>query len=63
MLLAALARPERVAALVGIAAAPDATEDLMWPRLDAAQRSELLTEARVVLPSDYDPAGYLYRAA
>src|SRR4029077_4069007 len=30
MLLAALARPARVAALVGIAAAPDATEDLMW---------------------------------
>ncbi len=29
MLLTALARPERVAALVGIAAAPDFTEDLM----------------------------------
>jgi pimeloyl-ACP methyl ester carboxylesterase len=29
MLLAALARPERVAALVGIAAAPDFTEDLL----------------------------------
>ncbi len=29
-LLAALARPDRVAALVGIAAAPDFTEALMW---------------------------------
>ena len=41
MLLAALARPERVAALVGIAAAPDFTEDLLWPRLTAAQRAEI----------------------
>ena len=29
-LLAALARPERIAALIGIAAAPDFTEALMW---------------------------------
>src|SRR3954452_24508988 len=29
-LLAALARPERVAGLIGIAAAPDFTEELMW---------------------------------
>lgn len=61
MLLAALARPERIRALVGIAAAPDATEDLLWPRLDAAQRDELLTTGSVTLPSEYDPAGYTYR--
>ena len=42
MLLAALARPQRIHALVGIAPAPDATEDLLWPRLDEAQRSELM---------------------
>ena len=61
MLLAALARPERIRALVGIAAAPDATEDLLWPRLDAAQRRELLDPGSVTLPSEYDPAGYTYR--
>jgi pimeloyl-ACP methyl ester carboxylesterase len=61
MLLAALARKERIHALVGIAAAPDATEDLLWPRLDAAQRNELLTTGSVTLPSEYDPAGYTYR--
>ena len=60
MLLAALARPERVAALVGIAGAPDFTEELLWPRLTPAQRETLMRVGEVVLPSDYDPAGYLY---
>jgi pimeloyl-ACP methyl ester carboxylesterase len=63
MLLAALARPERVAALVGIAGAPDFTEELLWPRLTSAQREILMNEGRLVLPSDYDPAGYLYTRA
>jgi pimeloyl-ACP methyl ester carboxylesterase len=61
MLLAALAKKERIHALVGVAAAPDATEDLLWPRLSPAQRNELLTTGRVTFPSDYDPAGYTYR--
>jgi pimeloyl-ACP methyl ester carboxylesterase len=60
MLLAALARRQRVAALVGVAPAPDATEDLLWPRLDAAQRAQLLASGSVTLPSEYDPAGYTY---
>lgn len=63
MLLAALARPERIAALVGIAGAPDFTEELLWPRLSPAQRETLMEEGRLVLPSDYDPAGYLYTHA
>ena len=63
MLLAALARPGRVAALVGIAGAPDFTEELLWPRLTAAQRQTIMAEGRVVLPSDFDPAGYLYTRA
>jgi pimeloyl-ACP methyl ester carboxylesterase len=63
MLLAALARPERIAGLVGIAGAPDFTEELLWPRLAPAQREEIMTRGRVVLPSDFDPAGYLYTRA
>lgn len=63
MLLAALARPERIAALVGIAGAPDFTEELLWSRLTPAQRREIEEQGRVVLPSDYDPAGYLYTRA
>src|SRR5579862_3421947 len=63
MVLAALARPGRVAALVGIAAAPDATADLMPLRFSDEQRRELYEKGSIVVPSDYDPAGYLYTHA
>src|SRR4029077_18613952 len=63
MLLAALARRERIAALVGIAPAPDFTQELLCPRLNPAQREEIMARGRLVLPSDYDPAGYLYTRA
>src|SRR5712691_3562974 len=63
MLLAALARPGRVAALIGIAGAPDFTEELLWPRLTPAQREEIMGRGSVILPSDFDPAGYLYTRA
>src|SRR5580704_13722583 len=61
--LAALARPDRVAALVGIAAAPDFTTDLLPTRLSDAQLRTLRDEGRIVLPSPFDPAGYLYTRA
>jgi pimeloyl-ACP methyl ester carboxylesterase len=63
MLLAALARPARVAALIGIAAAPDFTEELLWPRLNPEQRRAIEERGAATLPSDYDPAGYLYTRA
>src|SRR5579862_7438236 len=63
MLLAALARPARVHALVGIAAAPDATEDLMWAELSEAQRATMLRDGFLRLPSDYSPEGYIYTRA
>ncbi|WP_119461028.1 alpha/beta fold hydrolase [Rhodospirillaceae bacterium SYSU D60014] len=53
MLLAALARRERIAGLVGIAAAPDFTEDLMWEALAPGDRETLAREGAVVQPSDY----------
>lgn len=52
-LLLARALPGRVAGLVGIAAAPDFTEDAMWDRFDAAQRAALMKEGQVSLPSEY----------
>ena len=55
MLLVALARPERVAGLVGIAAAPDFTEDLMWLAFDSSTRTLLETEGVYLEPSPYDP--------
>jgi pimeloyl-ACP methyl ester carboxylesterase len=60
MLLAARARPRRVCALVGVAAAPDFTEDLFWARLDPSQDREFREKGVITLPSDYDPAGYTY---
>src|SRR5437762_3656247 len=63
MLLAALARPRRVAALVGIAAAPDFTEKLLPARLTPEQHREIEETGVVVLSSDYDPAGYLHMRA
>jgi len=55
MLLAALARPGRIAGLVGIAAAPDFTEDLIWARLDDARRRALREDGVFHEPSAYDP--------
>ncbi len=58
MLLAALARPERIAALVGIAAAPDFTEDLMLPAFSADERAALERDGRITQPSDYSESPY-----
>ncbi|MFO1058339.1 MAG: alpha/beta fold hydrolase [Dongiaceae bacterium] len=55
MLLLAAARPQRVAGLVGIAAAPDFTERLIRPALSPAQRAALAEAGRIELPSDYGP--------
>jgi pimeloyl-ACP methyl ester carboxylesterase len=59
MLLAALTRPARVAALVGIAAAPDATA-LMWEAFSAADREAILRDGAIRRPSAYSAEGYLY---
>src|SRR5262245_17414879 len=56
MLLAALARPDRVAGLVGIAAAPDFTEDLMWAAMPPETRDRLLADGVVREPSQYQEA-------
>ena len=58
MLLAALARPQRVAALVGIAAAPDFTEDLMWQRFPEEVKAEIETKGVYYEPSDYAETPY-----
>ena len=54
-LMVARDRPERVRGVVGLAAAPDFTEDLMWKELNDAQRSELMEQGQVLLPNDYNP--------
>jgi pimeloyl-ACP methyl ester carboxylesterase len=59
MLLTALARPERVAALVGIATAADATT-LMWDGFTAEQRQAILRDGAIRAPSAYSAEGYLF---
>ena len=44
---------QMVAGFVGIAAAPDFTEDSMWANFDAEQRRQLKETGQVALPSDY----------
>ena len=55
-LLIALARPERVIGLVGISAAPDFTETLMWAAMTDGEREILLRDGVLLTPSSYgDP--------
>ncbi len=44
---------DRIAGIVGIAAAPDFTEDSMWAGFSAAEHAELDRTGQVALPSDY----------
>jgi pimeloyl-ACP methyl ester carboxylesterase len=55
MLLAALRLGPRVAGLVGIAAAPDFTEDLIWQPAGAATRDMLRRDGVWHEPSAYSP--------
>jgi len=52
--LAAMARPDRIAGLVGVAAAADFTEDLIRAVLDDAARAALARDGVWYRPSDYD---------
>jgi pimeloyl-ACP methyl ester carboxylesterase len=52
----ALARPDRVVGFVGIAAAPDFTETLIWATMDRHERTRLMAEGTIFLASAYgDP--------
>lgn len=57
-LLAALARPERIKALIGIATAPDFTERLIWDKLSKAQQYDLIKTGVYHAPSCYGEAPY-----
>ncbi len=52
-LLLALARPERVTGFVGVAAAPDFTEALMWETMLPAERATLERDEVLYVPSAY----------
>jgi pimeloyl-ACP methyl ester carboxylesterase len=58
MLLAALARPARVAGLVGIAAAPDFTEALMWSSFSPKIRETIERDGVYYAPTEYGEQPY-----
>jgi pimeloyl-ACP methyl ester carboxylesterase len=60
--LAALARPQRVAAMVLIAPAADFTDKLMEPGLSDEARAALKRDGRWTRPSEYDGGGYVITA-
>lgn len=49
----ALARPARIAGWIGIAAAPDFTEEMIWPSLSETQRAEIARVGYCEVPPDY----------
>lgn len=61
-LLVARARRGRVVALIGIAAAADFTEALMWPALSAGQRAALMEHGIIRRPSRYGEPTPITRA-
>lgn len=61
-LLTALARPERIAGLVGLAAAPDFTQRLMWDAMTPAEQATLQRDGVLHVPSQYgEPISITHR--
>ncbi len=58
-LLVACARPERVAGMLGVAAAPDFTRRLLQTEFGADRRAALERTGQVVVPSAYSETGYV----
>ena len=58
-LLLARRNPERFAAFIGIAAAPDFTEDSMWEEFSEDQRAALMRDGQIGLPSEYQDSPYI----
>jgi pimeloyl-ACP methyl ester carboxylesterase len=61
-LLTTLRRPERIAAIVGIAAAPDFTERLMWEAMTYEERAQLVRDDILHIPSQYGEPTPITRA-
>jgi pimeloyl-ACP methyl ester carboxylesterase len=57
-LLAALQRRERIAGLIGIAPAPDFTDELIWKRMTADQQATMMRERVIYQPSQYSAQPY-----
>lgn len=58
-LIVAKSLRERVAGLVGVAAAPDFTEDSMWAGFDEIARAKLTRDGQFAMPSEYSDDPYI----
>mgnify|MGYP000049247511 CR=1 FL=1 len=47
-------RKDRIAGLVGIAAAPDFTKRMQWPKLTPEQQATVMSQGYVQVPSNYE---------
>jgi pimeloyl-ACP methyl ester carboxylesterase len=63
MLLLARARPARIKGLVGVAPAPDFTEELIFRTLSEHDRAKLLRDGKLEQPSDYSADPYVITRA
>jgi len=53
MLLAALLRPNKICGLIGIAAAPDFTEELIWDCMTAQQKEAIVKEKVISFSNEF----------
>ena len=60
MFRTAMERRQRVAGLVGIAAAPDFTETLLWNCLNSQQKQQIQADGKISLPNPYAPEDVVY---
>ena len=60
MTLVARERPSRIVGIIGIAAAPDFTDELIWDVLTPEQQAEMKTTGRIALPNPYAPEDVIY---
>ncbi len=58
MLLVALARPGRMAGLIGISSAPDFTESMIWDHMDQDERQTLAKDGVIYQPNEYGDQPY-----
>jgi len=61
-LLLALRLGARVAGFIGIAAAPDFTETLMWQSMTPGEQAQVMREGRIEAPSEYGAPLVITRA-
>ena len=60
MMLAAMERKEQIIGLIGIAAAPDFTEELIWQALTPQQQEQMQKEGQIALPNPYADEDVIY---